>query len=55
MLAGSREHPGHTLPPAEAFRYFIREHGEAFLAKHFAHGNDRAAVRGRTDVTTRNR
>jgi DNA-binding transcriptional LysR family regulator len=27
-------------PPAEAFRYFILEHGEAFLAKHFAHGND---------------
>src|SRR2546421_2806256 len=27
-------------PAAEAFRYFILEHGEAFLAKHFAHGND---------------
>jgi hypothetical protein len=27
-------------PPAEAFRYFILENGEAFLAKHFAHGND---------------
>jgi DNA-binding transcriptional LysR family regulator len=24
-------------PPAEAFRYFILESGEAFLAKHFAH------------------
>jgi len=27
-------------PPAEAFRYFILETGEAFLAKHFGHGND---------------
>src|SRR2546421_453742 len=27
-------------PAAEAFRYFILERGEAFLAKHFAHGND---------------
>ena len=24
-------------PAAEAFRYFILERGEAFLAKHFAH------------------
>lgn len=24
-------------PPAEAFRYFILENGEAFLARHFAH------------------
>jgi len=41
-------------PPAEAFRYFILERGEAFLAKHFAHGNDPlqfAADRS----TTRNR
>jgi LysR family transcriptional regulator, low CO2-responsive transcriptional regulator len=27
-------------PPAEAFRYFILESGEAFLARHFAHGNE---------------
>jgi DNA-binding transcriptional LysR family regulator len=27
-------------PAAEAFRYFILETGEAFLAKYFAHGND---------------
>jgi LysR family transcriptional regulator, low CO2-responsive transcriptional regulator len=26
-------------PPAEAFRYFILESGEAFLARHFAHGS----------------
>jgi LysR family transcriptional regulator, low CO2-responsive transcriptional regulator len=24
-------------PAAEAFRYFVLESGEAFLAKHFAH------------------
>jgi DNA-binding transcriptional LysR family regulator len=27
-------------PPAEAFRYFILESGEAFLARHFAHLHD---------------
>jgi len=27
-------------PAAEAFRYFVLETGEAFLAKHFAHGSD---------------
>src|ERR1700741_3575346 len=39
-----RWHVVHTLaktlsPPAEAFRYFILENGEAFLARYFAHGN----------------
>jgi LysR family transcriptional regulator, low CO2-responsive transcriptional regulator len=29
-------------PPAEAFRYFILEAGEAFLASHFGHRNDPA-------------
>jgi DNA-binding transcriptional LysR family regulator len=27
-------------PAAEAFRYFVLETGEAFLARHFSHGND---------------
>ncbi len=27
-------------PPAEAFRYFMLENGEAYLARHFAPGND---------------
>lgn len=27
-------------PAAEAFRYFVLETGEAFLARHFGHGND---------------
>jgi hypothetical protein len=31
-------------PPAEAFRYFILESGEAFLAKHFAHGGGTPAA-----------
>ena len=41
-------------PAAEAFRYFILERGEAFLAKYFAHGSeplqfavDRRATRNR--------
>ncbi|MGO9424311.1 MAG: LysR family transcriptional regulator [Steroidobacteraceae bacterium] len=37
MLAHARRVLAKTLsPPAEAFRYFILERGEAFLAKHFA-------------------
>jgi hypothetical protein len=40
-----RWHVVHTLaktlsPAAEAFRYFILENGEAFLARHFAHVSD---------------
>lgn len=27
-------------PPAEAFRYFMLENGEAYLAQHFPHGNE---------------
>lgn len=30
-------------PAAEAFRYFILENGEAYLAAHFAHDSDQAA------------
>lgn len=35
-------------PAAEAFRYFILENGEAYLAEHFAHGNELIAALGRT-------
>jgi LysR family transcriptional regulator, low CO2-responsive transcriptional regulator len=42
-----RWHVVHNLaktlsPPAEAFRYFVLESGEAFLARHFAHLSDPA-------------
>ncbi len=33
-------------PAAEAFRYFILENGEAYLATHFAHGHELALPRG---------
>jgi LysR family transcriptional regulator, low CO2-responsive transcriptional regulator len=32
-------------PPAEAFRYFMLENGEAYLAGHFAYGNDLLAAK----------
>ena len=39
---------GKTLSPAaEAFRYFVLERGERFLAKHFPHELAPAAARGR--------
>ena len=34
-------------PAAEAFRYFILENGEAYLAEHFAHGNELLGIPGR--------
>src|SRR5438270_13312659 len=30
-------------PPAEAFRYFMLENGEAYLAQHFRQGNEPVA------------
>src|SRR2546429_3563312 len=39
-------------PAAEAFRYFVLERGEAFLAKHFAHGNDPLQFAGQSRART---
>src|SRR5213080_1375856 len=39
-------------PAAEAFRYFVLERGEAFLAKHFAHGNDPLQFAGQPRART---
>jgi len=39
-------------PAAEAFRYFVLERGEAFLARHFAHGNDPLQFAGQSRART---